>query len=623
MAEPEKRFDRTCHQARLLRVLGKIAVQNQTMENSTEKATGTNLMASTNLVPLNGITSLLKYSVQNLPGAMSHPFVTSEVCQRLDRVNKWLQNYSCGTTELLVWDAYRTLETQQSIFDLYVEEIMEHDPAITVLQAHHRALEFVSAPSSIFPHGTGGAVDVTLLINGEEAKMGSGFDAFIPESAPDWYKLNPPANPQELEASINRGLLLRAMEMENFAGIDTEWWHYEFGTDTWAATTGQAPLYTKIAHTPTLEGPETSQRHVPRRQPILEAGVAQVFINSENRSASLSGAQHAHYYARTSHPTNYQMAEVLAELLGANYVSLLQSGLSALRVALKSVVPPGGSLLYDIGAYYECQGAALDLAQDLDWRMVSLDLTDHNEWLKLASGEYGSFDGVWLDNPRNWFLDTFKIKDVSNFVHNTLESVLICDTSLQPLQPALANGADIVVSSLSKYPSNGLTIGGSIAVNDPRWLSSLQKVIATEGHVLAPQAAFTIWEQLTGLRDRLTARSDKAKYISLALTKYSFVQNVRIPAAKYLGGIAGGQISFHLTDSSQGWRMERVIGHNALLKHGWAKSLGLGCTFGAAFTSTEHFASNVRHRDAKLRSGTNESLIPVDMVRLGIGDEPL
>lgn len=49
-------------------------------------------------------------------------------------------------------------------------------------QAQERARKFVNPPDIIFPHGVGGAVDITLLIDGRLANMGTTFDSFTLQS---------------------------------------------------------------------------------------------------------------------------------------------------------------------------------------------------------------------------------------------------------------------------------------------------------------------------------------------------------------------------------------------------------------------------------------------------------
>lgn len=185
------------------------------------------------LVPVTGIKALLRYALEGLPGAMPHPFLAIGALQRLLVAQ---QSVKCGAAgcELLVWDAYRTRETQRAIFENYQTELASRHPELTPAKLFALTQEFVSVPDGVFPHGTGGAVDVTLLSGNRTLWMGTDFDDFVPEAAPDWYRLHPPANRDQDEAHKNREFLRSAMEGAGFVGIATEWWHFEFGTKTWS-----------------------------------------------------------------------------------------------------------------------------------------------------------------------------------------------------------------------------------------------------------------------------------------------------------------------------------------------------------------------------------------------------
>jgi D-alanyl-D-alanine dipeptidase len=191
------------------------------------------------LVRVEGIQSHLLYSQQGLNGAMSVPYVSSLVLPCLIQAAQTLQRQSTleKTLELLIWDAYRTPQTQAALYDRYVRELIATD-GLTFDAAFVRAREFVAAPTAVFPHGTGGAVDVTLLINGEEAPMGTGFDDFVPQSASDWYRQNSPQTETDQMASNNREMLRAAMQSAGFIGLDSEWWHFEWGTGRWAKSMG-------------------------------------------------------------------------------------------------------------------------------------------------------------------------------------------------------------------------------------------------------------------------------------------------------------------------------------------------------------------------------------------------
>jgi D-alanyl-D-alanine dipeptidase len=185
------------------------------------------------LVPITGIKAFLRYAVEGLPGAMNHPFLAAPVFECLLEAQALIR---CAnpTSELLIWDGYRTRDTQRALFDRYRAKLASQYRDLSATELYTRTREFVSDPDGVFPHGTGGAVDVTLLSYGNTVWMGGDFDDFVPESAADWFRLHPPASPSEETAWRNREFLRAAMERAGFVGIASEWWHFEHGTSTWS-----------------------------------------------------------------------------------------------------------------------------------------------------------------------------------------------------------------------------------------------------------------------------------------------------------------------------------------------------------------------------------------------------
>lgn len=150
---------------------------------------------------------------------------------------------------LLVWDAYRSKTTQQAIFNQYVKDLLLRR-SVSAEEAETLAVEFVSRPSGVFPHGTGGAVDLTLLVNGSAALMGTDFDDFSARAYRDWHIRNPPKTAIERQVQSNRELLEGAMLEAGFVGLQSEWWHYEWGTKTWANAMGTELILDRIYDPP-------------------------------------------------------------------------------------------------------------------------------------------------------------------------------------------------------------------------------------------------------------------------------------------------------------------------------------------------------------------------------------
>ena len=203
------------------------------------------------LVSVTDIPYRLLYDLQGLDGAMQSPFLSSLTLPHLYDSAQYLRQKSTShrTLELLIWDAYRTPQTQTSLYERYIRELIATE-CLTYDEAFAQARAFVAPPTAVFPHGTGGAVDVTLLIDGEEAPMGTGFDDFVPHAASNWYHQTPPQTEADFTASANREMLRTAMETAGFVGLDSEWWHFEWGTKRWAEAVGMPVILSTVLAPP-------------------------------------------------------------------------------------------------------------------------------------------------------------------------------------------------------------------------------------------------------------------------------------------------------------------------------------------------------------------------------------
>jgi D-alanyl-D-alanine dipeptidase len=103
-----------------------------------------------------------------------------------------------------VFDAFRPREAQQALWD------------------HTPDPDFISHPETgSCPHCRGVAVDLTLLDKaGKELDMGTGFDAFTPQSHHGNLEISK-------AAQANRYLLMGIMTTTGWDFYRNEWWHYQ------------------------------------------------------------------------------------------------------------------------------------------------------------------------------------------------------------------------------------------------------------------------------------------------------------------------------------------------------------------------------------------------------------
>jgi D-alanyl-D-alanine dipeptidase len=208
-------------------------------------------VSSSNLVSLPTEICDPRYFHNSIPGARRECRLATEAAKRLCTARQHLANLGSVNHEhgLLIWDGHRTIETQRAIFDRYARQLAD-ELGVSLLESAKLAEVYVSAPDSTFPHGTGGAVDLTLTINGRPAPMGTNFDEFTPRAASDWYFANPPDDMPSHQALANRALLHFVMTAAGFVAYPEEWWHFEWGTRRWASTTGGDLVLDQILHAP-------------------------------------------------------------------------------------------------------------------------------------------------------------------------------------------------------------------------------------------------------------------------------------------------------------------------------------------------------------------------------------
>lgn len=127
-------------------------------------------------------------------------FVRRTVALRLRAVQDDLVSRGLG---LVVFDGYRPLRVQREMW-----RIMPNP-------------NYVADPATGSRHNRGAAVDAALVDRaGSRLPMPTDFDDFTPASHRDAQAGDPAAR-------ANRDTLTRVMQSHGFAGLPTEWWHFD------------------------------------------------------------------------------------------------------------------------------------------------------------------------------------------------------------------------------------------------------------------------------------------------------------------------------------------------------------------------------------------------------------
>ena len=146
---------------------------------------------------------------------------------RLVKVAKYLYPHYI----LKIKDTFRPISFQRKQFEAVKKDILIKNPNLEKFPdlLYHETTKYSADPDGCPPHSTGGAVDLTLTdYKGIELDMGTPIDT-ISELAQTFHKRI------YKKAKENRKILYKAMVKKGFVNMPTEWWHYSYGDQYWAA----------------------------------------------------------------------------------------------------------------------------------------------------------------------------------------------------------------------------------------------------------------------------------------------------------------------------------------------------------------------------------------------------
>lgn len=197
------------------------------------------------------ITIVPQYYIQHLGGALKECYARSTVAQMLIETASFLP----PGYKLVVWDAWRPLEVQQSLLDIYKKRLKHQNPELSEEMLLKYVQTYVSLPSmnknKPSPHLTGGAIDLSIVdASGHYLGMGTIHDDFTKKSHTRHYEQREERGEiltqEEISYRNNRRLLYFILSKAGFTNYPEEWWHYDYGNQFWGIIKGKKAIYGKI-----------------------------------------------------------------------------------------------------------------------------------------------------------------------------------------------------------------------------------------------------------------------------------------------------------------------------------------------------------------------------------------
>lgn len=201
------------------------------------------------LVSLNNLNPDLivvdpQYLNQKIPHALSTMYLREGATNALIEAAKSLPK----GFKFVVWDAWRPLEVQQSLFDEFKHVLTINNQDWDEARLMKETQTYVSLPSTNpvrpSPHNTGGAIDLSICnIQNVPLSMGVPFDFFGKESATNFYENLQNSDPNQATYRNNRRLLFNVMTRAGFTNYDEEYWHFDLGNQFDAIRRNSVAIY--------------------------------------------------------------------------------------------------------------------------------------------------------------------------------------------------------------------------------------------------------------------------------------------------------------------------------------------------------------------------------------------
>jgi D-alanyl-D-alanine dipeptidase len=130
---------------------------------------------------------------------------------------------------LMLRCGYRSLSLQKKRYEWMLNQLKKTHPDWSMEKLNMETSKCVAPLNIIPPHSTGGAVDLSLIgPNGRQLYMGTQLGRFTEKTYTGSNNISP-------QAKKNRKLLISVMTKTGFINYPTEWWHWSYGDQYWAA----------------------------------------------------------------------------------------------------------------------------------------------------------------------------------------------------------------------------------------------------------------------------------------------------------------------------------------------------------------------------------------------------
>lgn len=236
---------------------------------------------------------------------------------------------------------------------------------------------------------------------------------------------------------------------------------------------------------------------------------------------------HPRYYTRYGNPLHQRVAQIVAQLEGAQAGLVTASGMGALSTSLLGLLSGGQRVVAQRNHY---MGTTKLLSELLARFGVHTQFVEQSDTNAFAQALQTPAAVVLLESPTNPDCSLTDLAAVSELAHRAGATVVVDNTFATPLnQQPLALGADLVVHSATKYLGGHHDLTAGVVLGSSQAIEALWSTQIVLGATLSPMDAWLLLRGLRTLSVRVQRINASALTVARALESHPAVASVSYP----------------------------------------------------------------------------------------------
>jgi methionine-gamma-lyase len=280
-----------------------------------------------------------------------------------------------------------------------------------------------------------------------------------------------------------------------------------------------------------------------------------IFENSRQGAARFAGEEVGYVYARIppNTPTHEVLAEKFAALEGGEAGQTFASGMAAITAVALTALKQGEHLI-STDVVYGCTYSLF--SEVLTGLGIEVSFIDTSELENVKRAFKQETKMIFLETPANPTMTVCDIREIARMAKENGALCIVDNTFSTPcFQKPLELGADVSLSSCTKYIGGHADLLGGIVAGNSSFIQKMAPVVGYTGGIMGPHEAWLCIRGLKTLHIRMERHAENAMKVAEFLESRPEIEWVRYPglpghpqhelARKQMSGYSG-MLSFEL-----------------------------------------------------------------------------